>query len=863
MTVRSLRTGATFALGFLVLAGPAAAQSPRAARSVEADVERLERSALGRFHAERAAGKAGEAGDRASRGEGGERIVDVLIRGSVSPDAVRAMGAEVNTVAGPIVSARMTVAAAAQVARLQGVQSVRLAVPLKRHNDLMVIDDKANLKRTTGVSPAGWSGNNVVVGFVDSGIQYQHADFKNNDGTTRLISIWDQNVAGTPPLGFGYGNECTAAQINAGTCTEVDAEGHGTHVAGIAAGDGSATGNAVPAYKYAGMAVKGSIVMVKTDFTDTGLLNGVNYIFQKAEALGRPAVVNMSLGTNLGPHDGTSDLELGLQSLVGPGRILVSSCGNDAEANIHARLTSTGVNADSTNFSVPSYVGSAGLTDFFLMDGWYEGADNYRITLYSPTGKVYGPVNKGATYNTPVLGSDPQNADGRVYIENGWLNTANGDENVYIEVTDLSGAPKPRNGTWKVKVTPVSVATAGKVHFWSFSNLTPSYPEGTYVTRQTPDETVSAPGTADSIIAVAAHVTRAQWTAGPPAAPGPYHFSQTLNAIATFSSNGPRRDGVMKPDLSAPGSAIVSTLSTTWVAGGPGAGWDDRLRVDDGVHAVMQGTSMAAPAVTGAVAMMLQQDPDMGPTLARQRLAAGARVDAQVLAAGAVPNKKFGAGKLDLGTVLPNVDTVVPTVLLTRPNGGETFVVGTNEAINWNASDNIGVVSVTLESSLDNGLNWDPLAAGLPNTGTYLWSVPNLTTTQALVRITAFDTQNQAVDQSNAVFAISSNVDSGPTSLAFAVHKPTPSPFSSTTSIGFDLPAALAGSGGTWPVRVRVFNLAGRLVRTAIDAPLPPGSHVALWDGNDERGVRQAAGVYFIEVATPQNTGRVRAVYLR
>src|SRR5688572_1805927 len=858
MTARTHRLVVTFALGAfaLVLGGPAAAQSPRSPRSVEADLDRLERSAFGQLQAERARAA------RAEGREGDDRVVDVMIRGSVSADAVRAMGGQVNTVAGPVLTARMPLAAAAQVARLPGVASIRLATPLKRHNDLGVIDDKANLKRTTGVASAGWNGNDVVLGFVDSGIQYQHDDFKNPDGTTRLISIWDQNAAGTPPFGFGYGNECTQAQINAGTCTEVDADGHGTHVAGIAAGDGSATGNAVPAYKYAGMAVKGSIIMVKTDFTDTGLLNGVSYIFQKADLLGQPAVVNMSLGTNLGPHDGTSDLELALQALVGPGKILVASAGNDATSATHARLTSTGAAADSTNFSVPAYAGS-GLTDFFLMDGWYEGADNYRITLYSPTGKVYGPVNKGGAYSTPASGADPQNADGRVYIENGLLNAANGDENVYIEVSDVSGAPKPRNGTWKVKVTPVSVVSPGKVHFWSYTNLTPTYPEGTYITRQTADETVSSPGTADSVIAVAAHVTRQSWFSSAVGQPGPWGYGEVLNTIATFSSNGPRRDGVMKPDLSAPGSAIASALSTTWASGGAAAGYDVRQAVDDGVHAIQQGTSMAAPMVAGAVAMMLQQDPNMGPTLARQRLAAGARIDAQVTAAGAVPNKKFGAGKLDLGSVLPNVDTVAPTVLLTRPNGGETFLVGTNEAINWNAADNIGVTSVTLESSVDNGLNWDPLAAGLANSGTYLWAVPNTVSAQALVRVTAFDTQNQTLDQSDAVFTITSNVDSGTPALAFAVHKATPSPFNNATSIGFDLPAISAAAGATWPVKVRIFNLAGRLVRIAVDAPLPPGSHVALWDGNDERGVRQAAGVYFIEVATPQHEGRVRAVYLR
>jgi hypothetical protein len=826
---------------------PAAAQSPRSPRAVEADVERLEKSALGHL--------------KAYENRGGGRVVDVMVRGPVSPDAIRAMGGEVGTVAGGVITVRLPLSAAPSVARLPGVESMRLALPLKKHNDLAVVDDKANLKRTGAPPLAGFNGNNVVVGFVDSGIQYQHDDFKNPDGTTRLLSIWDQTVGGVPPVGFGYGQECSQAQINAGTCGETDPDGHGTHVAGIAAGDGSATGNGVPQFKYSGMANKASIIMVKTIFTDAGLIDGVNYVFQRAAALGRPAVVNLSLGTNLGPHDGTSDLELALQSLTGAGRIIVASAGNDASSSTHARLTSVAT-PDSTTFSVPAYTGTPGV-DFFLLDGWYEGADNVRVTLISPTGKIFGPVNKGSSHSSPAAGGDPANADGRVYVENGVIPTSNGDANIYIEVSDVSGAPKPRNGVWKVRITPVSVVTPGKVHFWSYSNLTPSYPEGTFTTRQTADETVSAPSTADSILSVAAHVTRSSWTSSAPGQPGPWGYGEILNSIATFSGSGPRRDGVMKPDLSAPGSAIASTLSTTWAAGGLAFGFDVRQTVDDGVHAILQGTSMAAPMVTGAVAMMLQQDPDMGPTLARQRLQAGARADGPVLAAGAVPNKRFGAGKLDLGSVLPNVDTVAPTVLLTRPNGAETFMVGTNEAINWNASDNVAVTSITLESSVDNGLNWDPLAAGLPNSGTYLWSVPNSVSTQALVRVTAFDTQNQSVDQSDAVFAISSNVDSGTPALAFAVHKPTPSPFNRATSIGFDLPALAGAANGTWPVRVRIFNLAGRLVRTALDAPMAPGAHVAMWDGTDERGVKQAAGVYFIEVATPQHTGRVRAVYLR
>jgi len=140
--------------------------------------------------------------------------------------------------------------------------------------------------------------------------------------------------------------------------------------------------------------------------------------------------------------------------------------------------------------------------------------------------------------------------------------------------------------------------------------------------------------------------------------------------------------------------------------------------------------------------------------------------------------------------------------------------------------------------------------------------LPNDPTTQAIVRVTAHDTQNQAVDVSNAVFIISNTTGVTPTPLAFAVHHPMPSPFTGTTSIGFDLPALPAGMPG-WKTTGRVYNLAGRLVRTALTAALQPGPHTVVWDGKDERGASQPSGVYFVEIATTRHQGQVRAVYLR
>src|SRR5262245_45194005 len=147
------------------------------------------------------------------------------------------------------------------------------------------------------------TGAGVVIGIVDTGIDYSNLDFKNSSGQTRIKAIWDQTGFGGPPGGFSYGSECTESQINSGTCAERDTAGHGTHIAGIAAGNGRATGNGFPAYRYVGMAPEADLIVVKgttleytTSFFDWKVMHGVEYIFQKAQQMGKDAVVLLAMG---------------------------------------------------------------------------------------------------------------------------------------------------------------------------------------------------------------------------------------------------------------------------------------------------------------------------------------------------------------------------------------------------------------------------------------------------------------------------------------------------------------------------------------------------------------------------------------
>src|SRR5262249_20989106 len=181
-------------------------------------------------------------------------VVSVILKGSVSSGALRALGAEVGAEAGGYRTARVPLSALPAFLALPGLQKVSLGYELKPDLDVSVADVNANLKRSNQPPLYGWNGKGVIVGIVDTGMDYQHDDFRNPDGTTRFLSIWDQNVSGSPPGAFGYGNECLQPAIDAGTCTETDVNGHGSHVLGIAAGDGSAIGNFEPNFIYVGMA---------------------------------------------------------------------------------------------------------------------------------------------------------------------------------------------------------------------------------------------------------------------------------------------------------------------------------------------------------------------------------------------------------------------------------------------------------------------------------------------------------------------------------------------------------------------------------------------------------------------------------
>jgi subtilisin family serine protease len=478
----------------------------------------------------------------------------------------------------------------------------------------------------------GVDGTGVVVGVVDSGIDWRHADFDDagaqGSRRSRIAFLWDQTISshtqGPFPSGYSYGAQYTGAQIDAknnggsGDVRSEDSNGHGTHVAGIAAGSGQATDGREPAGTYRGMAHKASLVVVKTNFENTGITDAVAYVIARARDMGKRAVVNLSLGGGSGPHDGTDDYETATAALAASTPIIVAM-GNEQEDAPHARAEFAASGA--TLFSTEKVrEKEAANTEF-----WHPSKDGYAVTVTLACSSACPgslSVSSGAN-DSGSFGS------ATVFVNNA-TNPGHprGDRQIFIQIND-----------------PAFIVTAGHFLLTRTSNGGSgvvdgfTYPEtATKFTTQVDNTmTLGEPASANNVISVGAYATKGSWRDNLgliQSLPSP----PTLGDIASFSSRGPTRDGRIKPAIAAPGQAIGAAFSSFKTT--------DTYTLYDGRHMIMQGTSMAAPVVTGFAALKLQVMPSASVPEVLADLVANARVDAKVAAFGNLPNSVWGSGKL-------------------------------------------------------------------------------------------------------------------------------------------------------------------------------------------------------------------------
>jgi subtilisin family serine protease len=769
-----------------------------------------------------------------SRRGDGTVLVELMIQGSVSPALLRARGIEVNTVAGGWLTARCPLGLLTALREIPGIERIDVAERCQPTLDVSAIDVGLPSVRTVGATDiTGQTGEGVVVGIVDTGVDIGHADLKNPDGTTRIVWLWDQTATtGSHPASFSYGAEYDSVDINDGIVPETDVDGHGTHVITTAAGNGRATGNGLPAHTYVGVAPKADVIAVKSTFATTAIVDGVSYIFSMAGMMGKKAVVNLSLGTQAGPHDGTYGFDLMINELTGSGRIVVSTAGNRQGDDLHGRIDLDGTTPESMTMSVPTYSKKPGTdNDYLLVGAWYPGLDQISLTVTSPDGSTLGPVSPGTTQSL-------NSSDGFITIFNATTSPTNGDNEINVEIIDQFSAKAPQSGTWTFTFTPITLNSTGVVDAYIYAN---SLGDGTQLARIVagllPDGVIGSPGSADSVITVAAHTTKDCfpsvngnsycWTPQP-----------VLDAIAPFSSLGPLRDGTLKPDLSGPGNGVTAGRSAA-------ASYPVELIAPDGVHANLAGTSMAAPHVTGAIALLLAQPEwaNARPSAIRQRLQSTARADAFT---GSVPNTTWGYGKLDVAAAV----APLATLAIPYPPRGHQMAPGTTESVTVVVTG-MTADSVTVALSLDGGASYSvPLGtlygvpSGVPTDLTFevqsAW-----TTTEAKVRGVARNAVTTATATSDSLFIIQNPVgvdEAGvPVAKRLTLERNRPNPFNPSTSIVFEI--AKAGRAS-----VRVYNVQGALVRTLVEAPLPAGRYRSTWDGRDAQGRAVGSGVYVTEL---------------
>ena len=454
--------------------------------------------------------------------------------------------------------------------------------------------------------PLSLTGNGVLVGFVDSGIDLTHPDFQDSNGNSRVLFLWDQTRDEYPPDGYLFGTEYNNEQINEalrmGKTLSKDESGHGTAAAGIACGNGNASNG-----RYRGIAPEAELIVVKMRKNKglyprtTELLSGIDYCIKKALKFNRPLVLNISFGNNYGSHTGNSLSELYLNRVSLLGRIsIIAAAGNEGASPVHTSgfLDQT-VNVD---FSISERQTSLN------MQLWKDYADDVRIKLRAPSGTEYTLSDNFGT-NIETLDQT------RIAFYNSAPSPFQRLQEYYFEFFPIADSFYLTSGVWSLIIEPISIKN-GAFEMWlpSASSLNGA----TRFLSPDPYNTLTIPSSANSVITVGA-------------------YDAKTNTPADFSGRGATAmpNLLTKPDLVAPGVSII-------VPSFPGG------------YQTVSGTSFAAPFVAGSAALLMEWGivKRNNLFLYGEQLKAWLIAGAKELPGYPVPNPRTGWGALCLEAAL-------------------------------------------------------------------------------------------------------------------------------------------------------------------------------------------------------------------
>ena len=422
------------------------------------------------------------------------------------------------------------------------------------------------------------TGRGTLIGIIDSGIDYAHPDFRFVNGNTRILSLWDQTIPAesvpdslvpsrmlSAPDGYSLGTLFTKETIDEALsmnsvneqqmiCPSRDISGHGTHVTGIAAGNGRAS-NGI----YRGVAYEADLLIVKlgtpgpNSFPSTSLLMmGIDFCIRESLKLKQPLALNLSFGNTYGSHSGSSLLETYLNSVSELGRIsIVVGSGNEGASGGHIGGILSPTQTEIIELSISDF------TTSLNVQLWKNYWDDFLVTLTPPTGNSITLPSEAGSWRYSF-------GETEVYSYNGAPTPYTPFQEIYLDF--IPADTYLTAGIWTIRLVPQTIRD-GIWDMWLPASAIRN--EATIFLRPNPQTTLTIPSTAARVITVGAYDSR-------------------QNTIAAFSGRGfTWNNQLIKPDLVAPGVDIISCA--------PGGGYANRT-----------GTSMATPFVTGTASLLMQ-----------------------------------------------------------------------------------------------------------------------------------------------------------------------------------------------------------------------------------------------------------------
>jgi subtilisin family serine protease len=539
-----------------------------------------------------------------------EILMPVSVQFSGDIESLRDTGFEPREVYGNIAYGAINVETLEKLAKLPSVISIQ-----KQRKRFIQLDDSVpdiradDVWSRAGDNFSGYTGHEVIVGIIDTGIDFRHINFINPDGTTRILQIWDQTI--NPPAagenspaaittgpftaGLGYGVEYTEGQINdtlnnaapAVPVRHVDENGHGTHVAGIAAGSGRQAGGCHGEYHYIGVAPGADLVIVRLSGLTTGdapitgdpptLEDALRYIFNIGLNLDRPVAINCSLGAFTEFMNGNSAISQHVDDLLNNntlGRQVVWAAGNDGDSDFHATGTVPAGGTLELNFKI--YGSDTENRSLVIL---YSGA-NLEVQVTSPIGGANGTV--------PWVSAPDFDISSTANGATGYVTVENQADRISINLVPPAGGNNVANtltNNWKIELRDT---TATDTDFDALCLYGSSHDRKSpkFLNHTTSNSTLTQEATTAESISV-----------------GSYKVGGKL---AKSSGRGPTLDGDQKPDICAPGVDITSAGIAKDRAGDLA---NCCCECCQDWYVGMSGTSMAAPHVTGAIALMLHKNP--------------------------------------------------------------------------------------------------------------------------------------------------------------------------------------------------------------------------------------------------------------